>query len=59
MGTMCFLIWLLIPTTLHAVFEVDPAEEHFEGFGLEVDFGLGLVVWLGPGEATPLETFED
>ncbi len=56
-STRCLLVLALIPAALHAVFEIDAAEEHFEGFGFEVDFCFGLVVGTGTGEATSLKAF--
>ena len=47
----------MIPSALHAVFEIDACEEHVESFGLKVDLGLGLVVRLGAGENSSFQSF--
>jgi hypothetical protein len=42
---------------LHAVFEINSAEEHLEGLGFEVKLGFGLIVGLGSSKTTSLKTF--
>ena len=47
---------MLIPPSLHPVFEIDPAQKHFEGFWFEVELRLGSITWLRAFEAAFFQT---
>ncbi len=51
-----FLI-VLVPSALHPILEVDAAEKHFESFGFEVEFGIGLIAGLGSTECALFQSF--